>query len=186
MDEDHFKTFVEQLLPELLGDDGQVIVLTHNDMFARDLSYSWAEKAPDFFITMAIDHRRKQGCVIQEGNRRVFERLDLAEKYAENGDFTNAWITIRKAIERFYTLVRIKYGSSGFDHLSWRNSTGEDMFNQGAGAILQAKGVDTNKLKEILSMTAAAAHDKEPYGITDLNGSIMFIHSTAVELKIDC
>jgi len=184
MDEEHFKTFVNQLLPELLGEDGQVIILTHNDMFARELSYSWADKDVDFYITMSIEHRRKQGCVVEEGNRRVHERLEQAEKFAENGDLEKAWIAVRRSLERFYTLIRIKYGDPGFDHFSWRNSTGEDMWNQGVGCILENKGADTKRLKDILVMTAAAAHDKKPCGKTDLFNSTQYIRGLAQNLKV--
>lgn len=186
MDEDHFKTFANQLLPELLGQDGQVIVLTHNDMFARELSYAWADKEPDFFITMSIDHIRKVGCVIQEGNRRVFERLKQAEDFSDKGDLINAWISVRKAIERFYTLVRVKYGEPGFDHYSWRNSTGEDMLKQGVSNILLKNAVEPSSVSEILKMTAAAAHDKKPYGETDLQNSIKMLRGLASKLHIDC
>lgn len=185
MDEDHFKTFCSQLLPELLGEDNQIIILTHNETFARELSFCWDDSEIDYFVTMKIDHTRKQGCTVEEGNRRVSERLKRADKYAEDGDLEKAWIAVRKAIERLYTLVRIKHGEKGFDHFSWRNATAEDMWNQGVKDIITAIVPDaTKRLGEILSMTAAAAHDKKPYGSTDLLNATSFIRQLTPKLRI--
>ncbi|MBN8655122.1 MAG: AAA family ATPase [Anaerolineae bacterium] len=184
MDEEHFKTFSNQLLPEFIGDDGQVIIFTHNDTFARELSFSWAGKDIDFYTTMSIDHRRKKGCVVTEGNRRVQERLKQAEKALEDGDLEKAWIAVRKSTERLCTLIRAKYGEPNFDHFSWRNTTTEDMLKQGVGTILDAKNFGTTRIKEILSMTAAAAHDKKLYQETDLVNSIKYIRELTVNLQI--
>jgi hypothetical protein len=185
MDEDHFKTFCSQLLPELLGDDNQVIILTHNEAFARELSFTWGESDIDYFVTMEIDHIRKSGCIIEEGNRRVSERLKRADKYCEDKELVKAWITVRKAIERLYTLIRVKYGEEGFDHISWRNATAEDMWKQGVKEIVLAKTPDAPKrLEEILTMAAAAAHDKKPFGVTDLTNATSFVRQLLPRLGV--
>jgi hypothetical protein len=185
MDEDHFKTFCGQLLPELLGENGQVIILTHNETFARELSFAWGDKDDDYYVTMSIDHTRKLGCTVEEGSRRVSERLKRADKYVENGDLEKAWLAVRRAVERLYTLIRIKHGEQGFDHLSWRNATAEYMWKQGVKDIVSAKAPDaTKRLEEIVVMTAAAAHDKMPYGATDLTNATSFVRQLVPKLKI--
>lgn len=185
MDEEHFKTFCSQLLPELIGENGQVIILTHNETFARELSFSWDDKDDDYYVTMSIDHTRKLGCTVEEGSRRVSERLKRADKYVENGDLEKAWLAVRRAVERLYTLIRIKHGEEGFDHLSWRNATAEDMWKQGVKDIVSAKAPDaTRRLEEIVAMTAAAAHDKRPYGATDLTNATSFMRQLVPKLRI--
>ena len=39
MDEEHFKTFAKDVLTHVLSEGFQVIILTHNDVFARDISH---------------------------------------------------------------------------------------------------------------------------------------------------
>lgn len=185
MDEEHFKTFCNQLLPELIGENGQVIILTHNETFARELSFAWGDKDDDYYVTMSIDHTRKLGCTVEEGSRRVSERLKRADKYVENGDLEKAWLAVRRAVERLYTLIRIKHGEEGFDHFSWRNATAEDMWKQSVKDIVLVKVPEaTKRLEEIVAMTAAAAHDKKPYGATDLTNATCFIRQLLPKLKI--
>ena len=51
MDEDHFKTFARDVLPPILDEGRQVILLTHNETFARDISY-WHHERSDY-VTLA-------------------------------------------------------------------------------------------------------------------------------------
>ncbi|MBL0347272.1 hypothetical protein [Candidatus Villigracilis affinis] len=37
------------------------------------------------YVTMEVRHSRREGCIIEEGNRRVAERLKKAEKLSEEG-----------------------------------------------------------------------------------------------------
>ncbi|MGB6679799.1 MAG: AAA family ATPase [Candidatus Bathyarchaeia archaeon] len=187
MDEDHFLTFAETLLPYLLTEGFQVVVLTHNDKFARDISHKFAEN--EDYVTMSIRHSRKKGCYLQEGNRRVTERLKKAEKYAEDGEFELAWSAIRKAIERLYLVTYIKYGPSNFNPHSWQDQTSEYMWgdekNPRVGEIIENKipkiGV---RLNQILNMTAAGAHDKSPRGYTDLVNAIKDLRSLPQKLRV--
>ena len=81
MDEDHFKTFARDLISEVLDDGFQIVLLTHNDAFARDVSH-YHYGRPDY-VTMSVRHSRKDGSVVTEGSRRVAERLKLAEHMTE-------------------------------------------------------------------------------------------------------
>lgn len=187
MDEDHFKTFCTQLLPELLIGDGQVIILTHNDAFAREISYSFIEH--ENYVTMKVRHSRRTGCVIEEGNRRICERLKKAEKLCEEGSVEDAWLTIRKAIERLYLISYIKYGPSSFNPLSWIDQTAEYMWDDrqggGVGSILEKKIPGIGKrLKEILTMTAAGAHDKHAKGKTDIDNAIKDLKNIVATMKL--
>jgi hypothetical protein len=175
LDEDHFKTFAQELLPDLLKNKTQAIVLTHNDTFARELSYAFYDM--DSYVTMHIRHSRRQGCQVEEGNRRVSERLQRAEKLGEDGNLDDAWLIVRYAMERLYTVTYLKYGPLTFNPFSWTDQTAEYMWNDGngngAGTIInQLVPGREKRLKEILKMTAAGAHDKSPNGFTDLMKAI--------------
>ena len=57
MDEEHFKTFARDLIPQILGDGFQVILLTHNDTFARDVSHFHHDRTN--YVTLSIRHSRR-------------------------------------------------------------------------------------------------------------------------------
>lgn len=174
MDEEHFKTFAQDVLPHVLEQGFQVILLTHNDMFARDVSHYHYDRPG--YVTMSMRLSRREGCIVEEGNRRVPERLKLAERKVEEGNLPEAWKFIRLAIERLYTIVYIKYGPPDFNPDSWREQTAEYMWDSGAGDIIEKKVPDSgNELKDILDMTAAGVHDKPPRGETDLRKSIKYL-----------
>jgi len=183
MDEEHFKTFAEDVLTHVLNEGFQVILLTHNDMFARDVSHCHYDHPG--YVTMSVRLSRRDGCVVEEGNRRFSERLKLAEKKVDDGDFKRAWELIREAIERLYTVVYIKYGPSSFNPDSWKDQTAEYMFDSGVGKIIDEKAPGIgNKLKDILGMSAAGSHDKAPRGETDLRNSIKLLKSLPDKLQL--
>ncbi len=187
MDEDHFKTFCSQLLPELLISDGQVIILTHNDTFSREISYASIDL--DGYVTMEVRHSKKEGCIIEEGNRRVPERLKKAEHLCEEGKCSDAWLTIRKAIERLYVVTYVKYGPKDFNPLTWLDQAAEYMWDNGqgngVGAIIEKKMPGSGKrLKEILTMSVSGAHDKSAKGQTDITNAINDLRMTLNKLRI--
>lgn len=187
MDEEHFKTFACELLPELISNDTQVIILTHNDTFAKELSYACYEN--DDYVTMKLRLNRKMGCQLEEGNRRVSERLKKAEKEGEDGRFDNAWRYVRLALERLYTITYIKHGPKNFNPLSWSDQTAEYMWNDGSGngvGVLIENMIPGSgkRLKEILKMTAAGAHDKSAKGFTDLINAINDIRAMLPNLRV--
>lgn len=189
MDEDHFKTFCTELLPELLIADGQVVILTHNDTFAREISYAFVGLEDEDYVTMDVRHSKKEGCVIDEGSRRVAERLKNAEKLSEDGKMQDAWLSIRRAIERLYTVTYIKYGSANFKPLSWLDQTAEYMWDDkqggGVGSIVEKYAPGMGKrLKEILNMTVSGAHDKSAKGKTDIDNAIKDLRSLLSTLKV--
>jgi energy-coupling factor transporter ATP-binding protein EcfA2/uncharacterized protein (UPF0212 family) len=183
MDEEHFQTFAQDVLTHVLSDGFQVIVLTHNDMFARDVSHYHFDR-PNY-VTMSVRLSRREGCVVEEGNRRYSERLMLAEKRIEDGNLPEAWKLVRLALERLYTVVYAKYGPAGLNPNSWRDQAAEYMWDSGAGTIIEGRipGVGA-KLKDILDMTAAGGHDKPSRGETDLRRSIRFLRSLPSALNI--
>ena len=183
MDEDHFKSFARDLLSDVLEDGFQIILLTHNGTFARDVSHYHYDR-PDY-VTMSIQHSRRKGSGLTEGNRRVAERLKLAEHMVDDGNRAEAWRLIRLAVERLYTVLRIKYGSSAFNPESWQHQTAEYMWDQGVGTIVSNRLPDSaDRFKEILDMTAGGAHDTEPQGETELRNSIAFLRSARNDLKV--
>ena len=183
MDEEHFKTFARDLIAEMLSEGFQVILLTHNDTFARDVSYHHYGRTG--YATMSIKHTRKRGSYIEEGNRRVRERLTLAERKMEVGDLDGAWLYIRLAIERLYLVSYLKYGKSSFRPESWQHQNAEYMWNSGAGEVIGTRVASSEcRLKEILTMTAAGAHDTPSRGETDIQDSLAFLSGTLNQLKL--
>lgn len=182
MDEEHFKTFADALTRSLLSAGLQVIILTHNDLFARDLS--WAHAELDGYVSMELTHSRKKGCVVNEGSRRVPERLRGAERKAEDGDLKGAWHLIRVALERLYTLVKLKSDPS-FKPESWLSAAAEHMWDQGVGPIIEAAVPGSGKqLKRILDETAAGAHDKAPRGASDVCNGCKYIRGLLTPLRV--
>ena len=183
MDEEHFKTFARDLIPEILAEGFQVILLTHNDTFARDVSHHHYDRTG--YVTMAIKHTRKRGSYVEEGNRRVHERLSLAERKLEEGQLEEAWRYIRLAIERLCLVSYAKYGSSSFKAESWQHQTAESMWNSGADEVIRSRVPNSEgRLKEILNMTVAGAHDTPPRGETDIQDSLAFLRGTLTQLRI--
>jgi len=183
MDEDHFKTFATDILQHLLDEGFQVVLLTHNDTFAREVSFACLDL--DCYVTMEIRHSRRSGCQVDEGNRRVSERLRTARRKGEDGELKEAWICIRLSLERLYTVVYKKHGPPGFNPLSWLDQTAESMWNSGVAEIIEGivprSGV---RLKEILDMALAGAHDKHPKGFTDLDNAIGDIRKLLGPLRV--
>ena len=184
MDEDHFKTFARDVLPPILDEGRQVILLTHNETFARDLSY-WHHERPDY-VTLTARMSQKDGCVVDEGNRRFSERLRNAERLAKEGELKESWIRVRIAIERLYTISKVKYGPTNFAPDSWKDQPAEYMWDGGGvGSIIGNIDPDAGKrLKEILTMTAAGGHDKGEPGFTDLMGATKFLRELGSKMKV--
>ena len=184
MDEDHFKTFARDVLPPILDEGRQVILLTRNETFARDLSY-WHHERSDY-VTLTARMSQKDGCVVDEGNRRFSERLRNAEKLAKEGELKESWIRVRIAIERLYTISKVKYGPSNFAPDSWKDQTAEYMWDGGGvGSIIT--DIDPNagkRLKEILMMTVGGGHDKGEPGFTDLMGATKFLRELGSKMKV--
>ena len=183
MDEEHFKTFARDLIPQMLDDGFQVVLLTHNDIFARDVSHYHLDRTN--YVTLSIRLSRREGSVVEEGNRRVPERLKWAERKANEGLFDEAWTCIRLAIERLYTITYWKHGPSKSDPASWQNLTAEDMWQKGAGQVILSMLPDSNmRFKEILDMTAAGSHDKAARGETEIRKSLKFLRQALQKLRV--
>ena len=183
MDEEHFKTFARDLLSQVVDEGFQVILLTHNDTFARDISNYHCDRAD--YVTMSIRHSRKQGSILEEGNRRVSERLARAERKLEEGEFDEAWGSIRLAVERLYLVVFIKYGEPTFRPESWQHQSAEHMWDMGVNEVIEEKMPDAgSRFKEILDMTAAGSHDKQARGETDARDSIVFLRQALERLRV--
>jgi hypothetical protein len=178
MDDEHLRSFSSALIDRLLSDGFQVIVLTHNDLCQRTIADHHATRAS--FVTLLCRPSRRQGCQVDEGNRRISERLRRAEKAAEEGELGRAWFFVRLAIERIYLLAKKKADAS-FKSESWQNHTAESMWNEGAGVYLESMlpGCGSD-MKAILDLTAAGAHDKAPAGETVLRESAAFIRRLRV------
>jgi hypothetical protein len=185
MDEEHFKTFAKDVITHVLEEGFQVILLTHNDIFAQDVSYYHQDRPEPEYVTMKTVLNKRKGCVIEEGSRRVFERLKRAEKEIDEGQFEQSWALIRRSIERLFTIAQQKYGPPTFNPGSWQDQTAEYMWESGAGEIIEGKISGSGKeLKDILKKTVAGSHDKSPRGETDLRNSIKYLKSLLGELHL--
>ena len=183
MDEDHFITFARDLISEVLDDGFQIILLTHNDAFARDVSH-YHYGRPDY-VTMSVRHSKKDGSVVEEGNRRVPERLKLAEHMVDAGKPSQAWRYIRLAVERLYTVTYIRYGPNKFNPASWQYQTAEYMWNAGVDNIVKNRLPDcADRFKDILDMTAGGVHDTKPRGETDIRDSVSFLRHALNDLRV--
>ena len=182
MDEDHYLSLAGPLTEALIAQDFQIVLLTHSDQFARDVADAHYKRKS--FLTLRSRATKRYGVVIEEGNRRVTERLKNAERFAENADLESAWIRIRLALERLYLLVFMK-ANPNFDPRSWRSQTGEQMWVDGSGAIIEAAVPGSGeRLKSILKRTAAGAHEGLPRGAKDLKDTATFIRSLLNPLQI--
>ena len=171
------------MLTHVLAEGFQVVLLTHNDKFARDVSHCHYDRPG--YVTMSVRLSRRMGCVVEEGNRRFSERLKLAEKEIDEGHLKKAWELVREAIERLYAVVYKKYGPPDFNPESWQDQTAEYMWNSGAGNVIEEKVAGLGgELKDILDMSAAGGHDKPPRGETDLRNSINLLKSLPGELGV--
>ena len=185
MDEEHFKTFAKDVITHVLEEGFQVILLTHNDIFAQDVSYYHQDRPESEYVTMKTVLNKRKGCVVEEGSRRVFERLKRAEKEIEEGHFEPAWALVRSSIERLYIITHQKYGLPTFNPRSWQDQTAEYMWENGTGEIIEGKISGSGKeLKDILKKTAAGSHDKSPRGETDLRNSIRYLRGLLGELRL--
>jgi hypothetical protein len=183
MDEDHFKTFARDVIPQILSQGLQLVILTHNETFARDIS-NWHYDEPSY-RTMSIRHSKRLGSIVEEGNRRVAERTKIAERLAGEGRTDDAWKYIRLATERLYLISYAKYGPPQFDPQSWSHQTAEYMWDAGAGRIIEAKSQGAGRrLKEILSMAAGAVHEGRVPGETDLRTSAKYLNSLLATLRV--
>ena len=183
MDEDHFKTFARDVLTLVLSEGFQVILLTHNDTFARDVSYWHYDRCG--YKTMSVRHSRREGCVVEEGNRRVAERLKRAEKCAEEGKLGDAWRYIRRAVERLYLVSVHKYSGGEFDPTKWAHQTAEYMWNEGAKSVFDTHAPGSSqRLKEILDMSSSASHDAYTSGVTDVVDSCRFLREMLRKMRV--
>jgi hypothetical protein len=182
MDEDHYLSFAGPLTETLINQGLQVMILTHSDQFGRDVADAHYKRAG--FLTLRSRATKRHGVVIEEGNRRVTERLKNAERLAENGDLEDGWIRVRLALERLYLLAYMK-ATPKFDPRSWHSQTGEQMWAAGAGGVIEAAVPESGeRLKQILKRTAAGAHEGLPRGLKDLKDATSFIRSLLKPLQI--
>lgn len=183
MDEDHFRTFAGPFLRQLLQDGFQILLLTHNQAFERNVSFEHFDS--EQYVTLSVTRTARRGCILAEGNRRVSERLRVAEKRVDEGDLVTAWVWIRQALERLYTVVRIKYGPPGFDPSTWARNSAENMWNEGTGDLVSSRDPNAGqRLKQILDMTAGGAHDASRDGETDARNAIAYIRSLLTTLRV--
>jgi len=182
MDEEHFRSFSSGLLPALLQEGFQILILTHSDTFARVVANWHFDK--DSFATLQTHYSKRRGCWVEEGNRRVAERLRNAERIAEDGQLELAWRFVRLALERLYTLIK-KKADPEFDPESWSNASAEDMWKQGVSTFVMAVDPDAGKhLQEILRSTAYGAHDKTAPSQTDLLNSTAYVRTLLTKLRL--
>ncbi|HUQ98576.1 MAG TPA: AAA family ATPase [Gemmatimonadaceae bacterium] len=182
MDEEHHLSFANTLTSSLIDEGFQVVVLTHSDQFARDVADSHYHRRS--FATLKARNSKRVGVVIEEGSRRVAERLKRADHFADEGELDEAWVRVRLALERLYVLA-YKVSHPEFDTRTWRKQTAEYMWDNGSGLAVEniVPGSGT-RLRQILTMSAAGAHDSSARGVTDLKEATKFIRSLLTPLRI--
>ncbi|WP_373054305.1 AAA family ATPase [Thioalkalivibrio sp.] len=183
MDEEHFKSFAGPLLSHLLDEGFQVVVLTHNDLFAREVSVAQCER--DEYVSMRIGHDQAAGCYVEEGTRRLYERLTQAKKRIQRDKMGDAWKFVRFAVERLCVLAYKKHGPQDFDPVKLLDRSAESMIEDAVGGLLEERVAGGKaRLKEILRMTAGGAHDTRLQGKTDCHRAIRDLYNFARVLEI--
>lgn len=185
MDEEHFRTFARDLVPGLLDEDGlQVVILTHNDAFGRQLSYWHLDRME--YTALSIRHVASRGCIVEEGTRLASQRFTRARHLAEQqGNLGDAWTQIRRGVERLYLAAMLKHGPGEFDPTRWEGLAAEARWDAGAEDIIEGKIPDSGKrLKDILVMTASGSHDKAPAPLTEIQKSIPFLQKLLNDLNL--
>ena len=166
MDDDHFQSFAGNVLRHLCDYGFQVIVLTHNDDFARDVNYSHSDR--ENRITMEIKHTSNKGSSVNEGKRSVSGLLNMGLAYWEDGEYDAAWVRLRIAIERLYILIRMKRGKQPFEWRSWKTFSAEKMWRKSVKNLLFPLPPDVaRRMPYIVDMTAGGAHIRQARGRTD-------------------
>ena len=123
----------------------------------------------DGYLTLQTRSSRRKGCQVDDGNRRVAERLRAADKAAEDGRLPDAWRYVRLAIERLYTLAKHRADDS-FDPEQWRDHDARYMWNHGVEGIVETACPGSGyRLSEVLTFAAEGAHDKSTRGETDVH-----------------
>lgn len=182
MDEEHFRSFAVNLLPALIDDGHQVIILTHSNTFDACIHEHHFKR--ESYATLKTRASKRKGCCVDEGNRRVSERLKVAETLAEDGELQRAWRMVRLAMERMFLLVKVTSNDS-FKPESWCNHAAEAMWNEGVDQIIEeAAPGNSRRLKEILASTAAGAHDKPATSETDLTAAIRDLRALLDPLRL--
>lgn len=184
MDDEHHRTFADALLSELLEDGFQVIVLTHNESFAKELSF--VHSAREAFETLRVVHGQETGSRVEAGHRRLRERLVRAEREARKGRMREAWVELRLAVERFLPLVQMRHGPADFEYSRWLGFTGEQMLKQGADVTIRAVSPKlADRMAEVVKWTAAGAHDGFVRGETDFARAVKDVRDTAKQFRIE-
>jgi hypothetical protein len=181
MDEEHYRSFAKTLLGTLIDQGFQVVLLTHSDQFASDLSHFHYLQSG--YATISTRFSRRAGCLVDEGSRRVPERLKRAEKLAEAGEMDEAWRLVRLAVERLYTLVMSR-NDPGFDPASWKSQAAESMWASVDKCMTAAvPGCDV-ELKDILDMASGGVHDRASRGEKDLKDACSYLRSLLTPLRV--
>lgn len=182
MDEEHFRSFAAKLLPSLLEEGFQIVILTHSDTFARRIHDHNYQRIS--YVSLETRATKKLGCQVLDGNRRVSERLKNAERCADDSDLQGAWRLVRLAVERLYILAYAR-ANFEFDPETWRNLTAEDMWNRGVAELVEKAAPGGGKrMKEILVFTVAGAHDVAATSESDLVDAIKFLKSLLVPMRL--
>ena len=183
MDDDHFKSFAGDVLSYLCDSGFQVIVLTHNDDFARDVTLSHSDR--ESRISMKIRHTGKRGIGVDEGNRSVLGLLNMGLAYWEDGEYDTAWVRLRTAIERQYMLIRMKRGTQPFEWRQWKGLSAEKMWKRCVKKLVLRLFPDiVRRLPEIVFMTGSGAHIRQADGETDFRSAVDDIRSLQCRMEV--
>ena len=183
MDDDHFKSFAGDVLSYLCDNGFQVIVLTHNDDFAQDVTLSHSDR--ESRLSMKIQHTSKRGISVNEGNRSVSGRLNTSLAYWEDGEYDAAWVRLRTAIERQYMLIRMKRGTQPFEWRKWKTLSAEKMWKRCVKNLVLPLFPDiARRLSTIVFMTGGGAHIRQADGETDFRSAVDVIKDLQSKIKV--
>ena len=183
MDDDHFRSFADVVLSYLCDEGFQVIVLTHNENFARDVCNSHSDRKSR--ISMDIRHTPNKGITVDEGNRSVTGLLNMSSANWEDGKYESAWTCVRKAIERLFILIRMKHGKQPFDWRNWKSFTAGKMWRESIKDLLDPSFSNiARQMPDIVDRTAGGAHIRQASGFTDYSYSVEVIRKLQCEIQV--
>ena len=183
MDEDHFRSFAGDVLSYLCDNGFQVIVLTHNDDFARDVNYSHSDR--ESRISMEIKHTPNGGINVNGGHRSVSGLVSMGLANWNDGEYKSAWTSVRIAIERIFILIRMKHGQKPFDWRKWKRFTATQMWKESVKDLLDQLCPDiARQMPVIVDKTASGAHIRQADGETNFRWAIDVVRELKTKIQV--
>lgn len=182
MDEEHYKTFSDKFINDLLQNNYQVIILTHNQTFKKCIIKYQDFKENTNFITYKIDCSKKSGCTLSVGEDIIGNLFYKAFNDLENDSTDHISDYIRKILEILYKIIAVRYKGAKPDKLE--DQTAESLWNTYVSSVIKST-ICGQQLKDLLitANSSVSAHDANILTITDAKNSVDKLHNVVAQIK---